>query len=84
MRGYCDGEDNNGNPKSDYIKRLEGKDDKALYRETENKIWLSAYASNNPSSDYHWHVDACYDECERRGKPDIYKKAYKSCLAEVE
>lgn len=39
-------------------------------------IWLSAYANNNYRSDYHWQVDACYDECEKRNKIDIYEKTY--------
>ena len=50
--------------------------DKKLLEETEKKIWLSAYANNNRRSDFHWHVDACYDEWERRGKPEMYVKAY--------
>ena len=29
--------------------------------ETERMIWLSAFANNNPRSDYHWRCDACYD-----------------------
>lgn len=41
-------------------------------------IWLSAYASNNPRSDYHWQCDACYDECKKRGKEDIYNRAHKA------
>ena len=70
------GNDNYGRPKRLYIDKLAGLDDKKLYDECEQKIWLSAYASNNPRSDYHWQADACYDEAVRRGKPEIYKQAY--------
>lgn len=68
------GNDNHGKPKADA-------DDETLETETKNKIWLSAYAANNPRSDYHWHCDACYDECVKRGKPEIYQRAYKRASA---
>ena len=35
-------------------------------------MWLSAYAANNPRSDYHWQCDACYDEAIRRGDEGLY------------
>lgn len=70
------GNDNSGKPKADYVAKLAGMDDAALLDEAKNKIWLSAYANNNPRSDYHWHADACYDECQSRGKPEIYQRAY--------
>lgn len=76
MERYA-GNDNHGKPKAEYLRRLEGMDDEALQKEGEMKIWLSAFANNNPRSDYHWHVDAIYDECHRRGKPEIYSNAYK-------
>jgi hypothetical protein len=44
-------------------------------------IWLSAYASNNPRSDYHWQADACYEEAERRGDPDLYGAAHRKASA---
>lgn len=72
------GNDNYGKPKKLYLEKLEAMDDDALRKECEQKIWLSAYAANNPRSDYHWHCDATYDECKRRGKPEIYSKAHKS------
>jgi hypothetical protein len=70
------GKDNYGHPKQEYIDSLESMTDDALLEETKSKIWLSDYASNNPRSDFHWHADACYDECKRRGKTEIYQKAY--------
>ncbi len=69
--------DNRGKPKADYIRRIEAMNDEELYKEAEQKIWLSAYANNNPRSDYHWQCDATYDECQRRGKPEIYSRAHK-------
>ena len=77
------GNDNYGKPKSDYLAKLAEMEDSALLEETENKIWLSAYAANNPRSDYHWHCDACYDECEILEKLDIYDWAHKLATASV-
>ncbi len=58
--------------------KLVSKDDDKLFEETKNKIWLSAFASNNPRSDYHWHCDATYDEWQRRkGSTEMYSKAHK-------
>ena len=76
------GKDNYGNPKQDYVTRLSSMSDEALFEEAKDKIWLSAYANNNPRSDYHWHADACRDECKSRNKPDIYQRAYDYNLAQ--
>ncbi len=70
------GVDNYGNPKQLYVDNLALMNDEALFKETEQKIWLSAYASNNHRSDYHWQCDSCYNECKRRSKPEIYSQAY--------
>ncbi len=60
-----------------YDTKIKAMSDNVLTREAESTIWLSAFAANNPRSDYHWQVDAVYDECKRRGKPEIYNEAYK-------
>lgn len=60
--------------------RLRGLSDEDLRAECEKYIWLSAYAANNPRSEYHWMCDATYAEGERRGKPEIYKRAYRTVL----
>jgi len=70
------GKDNYEKPKTDYLEKIAAMDDDALLNETKDKIWLSAYASNNQRSDFHWHCDACYDECQKRGKLEIYQRAY--------
>lgn len=70
------GNDNNGKPKSDYLATVAALDDEALEKEAEKMIWLSAFANNNPRSDFHWMVDAIYDECSTRGKTEIYRRAY--------
>lgn len=70
------GKDNYGRPKREYLEKLAAMTDEQLTEETEKKIWLSAYANNNPRSDYHWNVDACYDEWQRRGKGEEYTAAY--------
>lgn len=77
------GKDNYGKSKLIYIEKLKDKSDKDLFEECKSKIWLSAFANNNPRSDYHWHVDACYDECSNRNKIEIYNKAYNENIASV-
>ena len=49
---------------------LAGSSDDELRKQTSQFIWLSAYASSNPRSAYHWMCDATYDECKKRGKED--------------
>ncbi len=70
------GSDNCGRPRQAYLERLAGLTDQDLMNEAEDKIWLLAWAVNNPGSDYHWQCRACFDEAGRRGKPQIYKEAY--------
>jgi hypothetical protein len=70
------GMDNFGKPKSVYVEKIINMTDEELLKETKDKIWLSAYAANNPRSDYHWQVDVCYDEWNKRGKVDQYTVAY--------
>jgi hypothetical protein len=70
------GNDNQGKPRLAYALRIWWMTDAELLTETEHKIWLSAFASNNPRSDYHWHVDMCWDEWTRRDKIDKYSEAY--------
>lgn len=71
------GNDNSGKPKTEYLKRVVLMTDEELFKECKDKIWFSAYASNNHRSDFHWHCDCCYDECQRRGKIDLYNNAHK-------
>jgi hypothetical protein len=70
------GKDNYGKPKQDFADELAAGSDVDYLRVAEEYIWLSAYANNNPSSDYHWKADACYDEAKRRGKPELYQQAW--------
>jgi len=71
------GSDNYGKPRQLYADRLAAMDEAAFLKECEQAIWLSAYASNNSRSDYHWHADTCHDEAKRREKPELYTRAYK-------
>lgn len=77
------GKDNYGRPKMEYVNKISKMTDEELHNETKNKIWLSAYANNNPRSDYHWHVDALYDEWIKRDNRDGYKKAYDEVLKSI-
>lgn len=68
--------DNYGKPTSDYVAKLEAMDDDELVKEASDRCWLSAYASNNPRSDYHWQTDALYAEAKRREKPWLYQRGW--------
>lgn len=60
----------------DYATRLAAMTDAQLADECSSKIWLSAYAHNNPRSAFHWQCDACGSECDRRGRTDIYNDTH--------
>jgi hypothetical protein len=66
-----------------YIGSLQAMDDWKLFDTCKDMIWFSAYALNRPSSDFHWMCDACFAECKRRGRDDIYQKAYEVNIRSV-
>ena len=70
------GKDNGGKPRQLFAEKIAALDDDGFIKEAADRIWLSAYADNNPRSDYHWQADACYDEAKRRGNDGLYKTAY--------
>lgn len=76
------GKDNQGIPKINYINQLRLMDLEKLSEETKKMIWLSAYASNNPKSDYHWQCDACYGVIEEKKLLGLYDKLHKQVVAE--
>jgi len=75
--------DNSAEKQAEYCAKLEAMENKALFDETRNRLWLSAYANNNPRSCYHWQVRACYDETQRREKPNLYESAYEALRREI-
>ncbi len=72
-----EGNDNYGQPRQAFANKLAAATDDNFITIAEEYIWLSAYASNNPRSDYHWQADICYDEAKRRGNPGLYVTAHK-------
>jgi hypothetical protein len=76
-----DGNDNYGKPRQEFAGKLAAASDEEYLRIAEQYIWLSAYANNNPRSDYHWQADACYHEAMRRGKPELYDRAYRKAAS---
>lgn len=67
--------DNRFRPRSIFTDEIAGLSDEGFVKRAETIIWLSAFANNNPRSDYHWQADACHDEATRRGKPELYSQA---------
>lgn len=66
---------NEHNP-HEYVKTIAEYSNSKLYDTCKDTIWLSAYATNNPASDFHWMCDACYEECKKRGVLELYNKAH--------
>lgn len=79
-RRFEDNPDNDPIKQEAYKVSLSKMSDEELYDETGRKIWLSAYANNNPISCYHWQLDATYDEWVKRQKTEMYIKAHKKQL----
>jgi hypothetical protein len=77
------GADNYGRPKSNYLQKISEMDDSQLSSECYSMIYQSARCDNNPRADWHWMVDACYDEAKRRdAEASIYVRAYERCYRE--
>jgi hypothetical protein len=76
------GKDNFGKPRQEFADKIASLHDEDFLECAQKKIWLSAYANNNPRSDYHWQADACYDEAVRRGKVELYQRAYEKAAAQ--
>lgn len=71
------GNDNYGKPRQGFADQLAAASEAEFLEIAEMYVWLSAYAANNPRSDYHWMCDACYAEAQRRGQPGLYERAWK-------
>lgn len=56
-------------------------DDEGFVEKAAEAIYWSAWANNNPTSDYHWQASACYYEAMRRGDLDLYQRAYDEARA---
>jgi hypothetical protein len=81
MRLFEDNPSNAPEKQVEYKAKLQAMSDNDLYKETKDKIWFSAYASNNPRSCFHWQCDATYDEWQRRkGNTNEYRRAHKEVM----
>jgi hypothetical protein len=78
------GNSNYGKPKSDYANKLANMSNEELSKACRDDIWLSAYANNNPRSDYHWMCDMCYDICKLRETPEIYNTEHAQLVREAQ
>lgn len=72
------GQDNHKRPRQEFADKIASLDGPTFVREAAGVIYMSAFAANNPRSDYHWQADACYSEAARRGDPSLYERAWKS------
>lgn len=77
-----EGKDNYGRPKANYLKKIAEMSDEELYREIYSMVYQSALCNNNPRADWHWMVDACYDESMRRTDTTIYERAHNQCSSD--
>lgn len=77
------GKDNHGRLRQEFADKIASMTDEAFVTEATQRIWLSAYANNNPRSDYHWQADACWDEAQRREKPKLYTRAYNAAYEQA-
>lgn len=75
---HVSGRNNDGTPAQGFADKLAQADEEEFLREAAQVIWLSAFASNNPTSDWHWQAHACYYEAQRRGDENLYQRAYDS------
>lgn len=66
-----------------YLAKLPTMTDDELRKACNQMIWLSAYANNNPRSNYHRMCDACHDECNRRGKVNIYSEEHAALVKDA-
>ena len=83
MNSKYSGNDNFGRPKSRHLETLSEMHDEELSRACYQMIYQSARCNNNPLADWHWMVDACYDEANRRDdEASIYVDAYENCYAD--
>lgn len=74
------GKDNYGALKSVYLQKVIDTPEAELPKLCYDAIWRSAYAHNNPRSDFHWQADAVSDILEARGLSRIYTEAHKKCV----
>ena len=82
MALVLEGKSNYGKPRQEYADKIAALNENEFLKEAEHMIWLSAYASNNRKSDYHWQCDACYTEAQRRGKPELYSEVHRRASAQ--
>lgn len=83
MPVIIEGLDNYSKPRQLFADKLAAMTDAEYIKETESRIWLAAYAANNPRSDYHWQVSVCYDVAVERGNRDLYTKAFNQARESV-
>ena len=65
-----------------YAASIASMTDDELFDEAKTKIWLSAFASNNPSAPSHDDVDAIYAECHKREDTELYRRAHRAVMKE--
>ena len=84
MRNFASNPSNAPEKQEAYKAKLAAMTDEELFAEAKDKIWLSAYAANNPISCFHWQCDATYDESTKRrngnSEESIYSRAHKAAM----
>jgi hypothetical protein len=66
----------------DYLRNIE---DELLEAVTSDYIWLSSQTEDEqPESRFHWRRSACREECLRRGKPRIWRRAERALAGSMD
>ena len=72
------GTSNYDRPAQEWADELAPLTDEEFVEKAADAIYWSAWANNNPTSDYHYQASACYYEAARRhdGDTALYQRAY--------
>jgi hypothetical protein len=70
------GTSNYNRPAQEWADKMAALSDEEFTGEAAEAIYWSAWADNNPTSDYHYQASVCYYEAQRRENPDLYQQAY--------
>jgi len=75
------GTSNYDRPAQEWADKVAALDDDQFVSEGAEAIYWSAWANNNPTSDYHYQATVFYYDAQRRGNPGLYQQAFEQAKA---